>query len=275
MKVLLLTSDYHISANIGIKSFLEHPGLKKNHIEVVGILMADQFRLDEEHIKRTTYYFKRLNFLFLIKNILTNIWKKLKIFTARYVLPLQKREYYGIDELAEIYGIPFLGVSSVNSREAQDFIKKKKPDLLVSCFLLEIVKKEVLEMAKMGGINVHPALLQQHRGIFTSFWAIARNWKRSGATIHYMTENVDEGDVILQKHFFVYPSDTIHSINEKSAILGGKLLVKALINLKKGRGKRYRLKRLGQLFSLPTSTDIEGFNAKKGGVISWKDFFRL
>jgi len=275
MKVVLLTSDYHISANIGLKSFLDHPGLKKHSIEIAGIVRADQFNLGTKHLKRTAHYFRKMHFVFLLKNIVTNIWKQIKMFVARYLFRNRKREYYAVDELAEMHEIPFLEVDSVNSKTAIDFIKAKKPDLLVSCFLLEILKKEVLDIPKKGSINVHPALVQKHRGTFSAFWTIAKNWKKSGATVHYMTEEVDEGDVILQKHFFVYPSDTIHTINKKAARLGGKLLVKALINIKKNRVKRFQLKRVAKIFTSPRPADIKRFYAQGKSLISTKDFFRL
>lgn len=275
MKVVLLTSDYHVSANIGVKSFLEHPGLKKHEIEVAGIVLASQFSLDRKLLKRTAYYFKKVNFLFLAKNIITNIWKQIRIFTARYLIHDKTREYYGIDEMAKIHGIPFLQVDSVNSEKAVKFIREKKPDLLVSCFLLEILNNEVLNIPTKGSINVHPALVQQHRGVFSAFWTIARSWKKSGATVHYMNEKVDEGDIILQKHFFVYPSDTIYSINKKAARLGGRLLVRALINIKKNRVKRFQFKKLAELFTYPSNAEIKKFRAKGRHFISPRDFFRL
>jgi len=275
MKVVLLTSDYHVTANIGLKSFLDHPGLKKHGIEVVGIVMAGQFSLGKKHFKRTAYYFKKVNFVFLAKNILTNIWKKIGIFMARYLIPNEEREYYAIDELAKIHNIPFLEVETINSEIAQQFIKEKDPDLMVSCFLLEILKKEVLSIPKKGSINVHPALVQHHRGAFSAFWTIAKNWRKTGATVHYMTEAVDEGDVILQKHFFVYPSDTVYSVNKRAARLGGKLLVRALVNIKKNRVRRFHMKKAPQLFTFPSPVELKRFYARGKSLISPKDFFRL
>lgn len=275
MKVVLLTSDYHVSANIGVKSFLDHPGLKKHDIRVVGIVLASQFSLDKKLLKRTAYYFRKVNFLFLAKNIVTNIWKQIRIFVARYLIPDKTREYYGIDEMAKMHGIPYLLVDSVNSEKAIKFIREKNPDMLVSCFLLEILSKEVLSIPAKGSINVHPALVQKHRGAFSAFWTLVKNWKKSGATVHYMTEKIDEGDIVLQKHFFVYPSDTIYTINKRAARLGGKLLVKALINIKKNKERRFKFKKLAKLFSSPGSADMKKFYAKGRHFISIKDFFRL
>ncbi len=275
MKVLLLTSDYHISANIAIHSFLNQPEVKKGEIEVVGILIADQFSLDERSIKRTINYFKRLNPLFLIKNIVTNVYKQLSIGLARFFVSKKKRAYFGIEEMSEENDIPYLSVSSINSSVSEKFIKSIKPDMLVSCFLLEIVKDNILKLPEKGSINVHPSLIQKHRGIFTSFWALAKKWKRSGATVHYMNEKIDDGDVIIQKKFFVHPSDSIHSIDKKAAVLGGKLLVKALSKIKRNNVKPFRFKNVGKFFTTPTPAQIKSFYTKGHSLISRKDFFSL
>ena len=275
MKVVLLTSDYHVTANIGLKSFLDHPGLKKHDIEVMGIVVAGQFSFGKKHLKRTAYFFRKANFVFLAKNIITNIWKQIRIFIARYITHDKKREYYAIDELAKMHNVPFLEVETINSEKAHQFIKEKNPDLMVSCFLLEILKKEVLSIPKKGSINVHPALVQDHRGAFSAFWTIAKNWRKTGATVHYMNEAIDEGDVILQKHFFVYPSDTVYTVNKKSAHLGGKLLVKALINIKKNRVRHFHIKKAAKLFTFPNPAELKKFYARGKSLISTKDFFRL
>ena len=275
MKVVLLTSDYHVTANIGLKSFLDHPGLKKHNIEVASIVIAEQFSFGKKHFKRTAYFFRKANFGFLVKNIIANIWKKASIFVARCLIPNKKREYFALDELAKMHNIPILEVETINSEKAIDFIREKQPDLLVSCFLLEILKKKVLNIPKKGSINVHPALVQKHRGAFSAFWTIAKNLRKHGATVHYMTEGVDDGDVILQKHFFVYPSDTVYSVNKRAAHLGGKLLVKALINIKKNRARRFQIKRLAEVFSFPSPKELRKFYARGKSLMNTRDFFGL
>lgn len=275
MKIVLLTSDYHITANIGVKAFLDNPGLKKHGIEVAGIVVADQFSFGKKHLKRTAYYFRKMHFMFLLKNIVTNIWKQMKIFAGRHLFARRKREYFALNELGEKHNVPVFEVESINSAGARNFIRSQHPDMLVSCFLLEILQQDVLDIPPKGSINVHPSLIQKHRGAFSAFWTIARNWKKGGATVHYMTDKVDEGDVVLQKHFFVYPSDTIHSINSRAAKLGGKLLVKALINIKKKRARRYKLKTMAKIFTIPNNKEISAFYAKGRSLISTKEFFTL
>ena len=275
MKVLLLTSDYHISANIGVRTFLENPSLMKNGIEVVGIILVDQLNFDRKPIERTMKFLRRVGFVFFVTSVFTNIWKQIGMSFGRRFLRSKEREYLSMREMAETRGIPLLQTDSVNSERSVSFIRERKPDLLVSCFLLEMVKKEVLDIAPKGGVNVHPALFQHHRGVFSSFWAMMKGWRKSGATVHYMTQKLDEGKVILQKRFFVHPSDTMHCINRKSATLGGNLLAKAVVRIKRNRVRGYRTKRVGQMFTVPGIEDVRSFYRRGKSLIKAKDFFGL
>ena len=234
MKIILLTSDYHLSANIGVKTFLESPYLKKYDIQITGIVSASPYKADSSTWGKMRIFMKQAGWAFSLKSIITAIWKTIEIKLGKWFVPNKNREYFDIDEMAESRNIPFLKIRDINSQKAKRFMQESQPDYLVSCFLLQIVDKEVLAIPGKGAINVHPALIQEHRGTFSSFWILLKKWRSSGATIHFMTEKVDRGMIILQKRFFVHPSDTIHCINQKSAQLGARLLIKALIKLKRG-----------------------------------------
>lgn len=274
MKIILLTSDYHLSANIAMKAFLENPRLKKHDIEVAGIVMTSPYQLNGNLFRKMHQFMNRSGWGFSLKNIATHLWKKVVMKIPNWIIPLKNREYLNIKELAKIHHIPFLETHHINSDESKNFIKQKKPDYITSCFLLQIIDKEMLSIPKEGSINVHPALIQKHRGTFTSFWALLKNWRRSGVTVHIMTEKPDEGMVILQKHFFVHPSDTIHCVNKKSAKVGANLLVRALIKLKKTHTKGVLFRKIGKMFTMPTPKQVHQFYAQRKSIIKIKDFFK-
>lgn len=275
MKIVLLTSDYNLSANIAVKAFLENPYLKKHNIEIAGIVITSPYSLGKHTFKEMHRFMSKCGWGFSWKNIITNVWKKWTIKFGRWFVPNKSREYFDIDELAKHRNIPLLEIKNINSKESKQFMKKFKADYLVSCFLLQIVDKEVLSIPRKGAINVHPALIQNHRGTFTSFWALLKKWKESGATVHFMTEKLDKGKIILQKKFFVHPSDTMHCINKRSAKLGAKLLVKSLIKLKKERVKEILIKKIGQLFTMPTPEDVKRFYSQGRSLIKVRDFFKI
>lgn len=275
MKIVILTSDWYLSAKVALKNLLESPLLKKHDIQIVSILSVSNFELDKRTYKRTLNFIKKSGFKFFLKYTLINIWQNSMVKLAKYFVPNRKREYFDIEELADLHGIQYKAVADVNSLQTQEIIKQSSPDYLVSCLLLQILKKEVLDIPKKGGINFHPALTQKHRGVFSAFWALLSNFKKTGATVHFMTEKVDEGNVIIQKRFFIHPTDTINSVNEKNAKLGGELLVRALVKLKRTEEKGFLLKKLGKIFTIPSLENVQQFERKSKKLIKGIDFLRI
>lgn len=273
MKIILLTSDYHLSANIAVGTFLRKITPRK--IEVVGIISASTICFDERSLRISWKFLKRSGLRFFLKTVLTNLWQTVSLKIGKHFFNDGDREFFEIEELAEKNHIPFLAVSNINSKKVEKFIKERSPDYLVSCLLLQLVKKNILALPQKGSINFHPALFEAHRGGFSSFWALLKNRKKSGATVHFMTENLDAGKVLIQKNFLVKTSDSIFCINQKSARLGGKLLVKALSKLAKREKLAHFQKRLGKIFTMPTKKQAQIFQKKGKKIIHWRDLFRI
>ena len=221
--------------------------------------------------KQMRRFLKQAGVKFFLKSVASGAWRHLCIQFAKYCVPDKKRDFFEIEELAEQHGIPFLCAENINSETVHQFIKRKEPDCLVSCLLLQIIKKPLLGLPPLGAINFHPALLQEQRGTFTSFWTLLQNRSHSGATIHYMTERPDDGQVILQKRFFIKPSDTIHCVNQKSARLGGNLLVKTLVKIKKRSFQPRWIEQLGQFLTFPNRKEAGAFHQQGKGHMHWRD----
>ena len=77
-------------------------------------------------------------------------------------------------------------------------------------------------------MNIHPALLPRHRGLFPYFWVIAAGETESGGTINWVDHKFDTGDLLLQEKIPVQPADTIISLSYKSAVVGAEMLVEAV-----------------------------------------------
>lgn len=96
-------------------------------------------------------------------------------------------------------------------------LEQIKPDLIVLAGFLWLIPQAVIEAYRNKIINIHPALLPKYggKGMFgdrVHQAVLDHAEKESGITIHYVTENYDEGDVILQKTCPVRADDTIESL---------------------------------------------------------------
>jgi methionyl-tRNA formyltransferase len=105
--------------------------------------------------------------------------------------------------------------SSINSNEASIWIREFKPDIIFSLYYRDIVPSRILEIPKLGAVNLHPSLLPKYRGCFSVPWVIINNEYETGFTYHYMVPSVDAGNVLVQRRVTITPTDTAFSLYHK------------------------------------------------------------
>src|SRR5574344_819959 len=103
-----------------------------------------------------------------------------------------------------------------------------EPDIIITCAYGQIIPKEILDCPRLGCINVHASLLPKLRGGAPIHRAIMNGYTKTGITIMYMNEKMDDGDIISQEEIPILDNDTATSLHDKLSILGAKLLIKTL-----------------------------------------------
>lgn len=220
-------------------------------------------------------FINQTGYSFAFKSMLTSFTQSLTTYVARKIIPNKFREIFEIEELATQHAIHYLRADDINNQEVKDFCHNLEPDIFVSALLLQRVKTEMLNLPTLGSINFHPALVQEHRGTFASFWALVNNRHRAGATVHWMTEKFDDGAVICQRWFKIQRADSLYALDHRNARLGGNLLVKALVKIKHNKATPIRLS-LGKLFQMPKRQHTHAFEGSGKKVVStWREFFKL
>jgi len=132
--------------------------------------------------------------------------------------------------LALDLGIPIVQPRSLNKdNKAKEKIQSWNPDVIVVAAFGQILKKDVLEIAPWGCVNVHASLLPRWRGASPIQAAILNGDKKTGVTIMKMDEGIDTGDIISQRAIEIQPEDTGGILYEKLAKLGANLLVETLL----------------------------------------------
>ena len=99
--------------------------------------------------------------------------------------------------------IPFIIVDNINSKKFINFIKKLEPDINIISGFSYIFKKELINTAKYGSINLHAGPLPSYRGGSPLNWQIINNEKNIGVSIIKIDEGIDSGQVILQKNIIL------------------------------------------------------------------------
>tara|TARA_B100001769_G_C22112478_1_gene602321 strand:- start:3682 stop:4443 length:762 start_codon:yes stop_codon:yes gene_type:complete len=88
---------------------------------------------------------------------------------------------------------------SINNSANLKLISSYNPDLLVSILGNQIFKKDLINLASKGCINLHTALLPKYRGLMPTFWVLKNNEKYTGVSVFFVDEGIDSGPIILQK----------------------------------------------------------------------------
>ncbi|MBC5995064.1 formyltransferase family protein [Pontibacter cellulosilyticus] len=118
------------------------------------------------------------------------------------------------DELIALSGLPeeliYRG-GDFKTTEAIASLLDLQPDYIIGIHFPYIIRKEVLEIPQVGFLNLHPAYLPFNRGWHTPTWAIL-DGTPIGATLHFMSEELDAGDIIHQSELRVLPNDTANSL---------------------------------------------------------------
>lgn len=149
-----------------------------------------------------------------------------------------------------------------NNTEVINRIQALKPDAIVVVAYGKLLPKEILDLPPKGCINLHASLLPKYRGAAPINRAVINGDQKTGATTMFMSEKMDEGDILLQCSTEIMPHDTAETLHDHLAILGAELLVKTLDEIEKGE-----LKGIPQEHSKATY----GHKLKKeDGVIDWK-----
>lgn len=110
-------------------------------------------------------------------------------------------------------------------------IKDIKPDLIVTCAYGQILPKDLLEIPRLGCINVHASILPKYRGAAPIQWSLLNGDSKTGVSLMYMDEGMDTGDIIATNSINIDTNDNVGSLHDKLSILGANLLKDNLDNI--------------------------------------------
>ncbi|MCM3110201.1 methionyl-tRNA formyltransferase [Lederbergia lenta] len=136
---------------------------------------------------------------------------------------------------AEQHNIPVFQPEKIRLPEETEKILALEPDLIVTAAYGQILPAAILEVPKLGCINVHASLLPELRGGAPIHYAILEGKKKTGITIMYMVEKLDAGDIISQKEIPITEEDDVGTLFAKLSETGADLLAATLPELIAGK----------------------------------------
>ncbi len=170
--------------------------------------------------------------------------------------------FYSVTSLAKRRDIPVFRVKNINSRETVSELRKISPEILISIASPQIFRQDVIRSAGHT-LNIHAALLPNNRGMMPSFWVMAKGETETGVSVHYVDENIDTGNLVIQRRIAVEPDDTLHTLQTKVALAGSDALTEAVRLIREGAVVPIAPAGEGSYFSFPTK-EAAGEFRKRG-----------
>ena len=152
--------------------------------------------------------------------------------------------------------------STLKSNQFTDQIKRIQPDFLVVIAFGHILSEKILQLPKIGAINIHASLLPEYRGPAPIQWAIINGDSQTGITTMFMDKGMDTGNVLLTKKEPILPEDTAATLHDRLANTGADLLIKTL--------KDYAAHKLKPIVQDHSKATYAPLLKKQDGHIDWQ-----
>jgi methionyl-tRNA formyltransferase len=130
--------------------------------------------------------------------------------------------------------LPVIQPEKIKEESFLKLLKELKPEAMIVVAYGKILPKEILNIPRLGAINLHASLLPKYRGPAPIQWALIKGESITGVTTMLIDEGLDTGPVLMQKEVEITEDDDAMSLSNKLSKLGADLLVETIKKLRKG-----------------------------------------
>lgn len=146
----------------------------------------------------------------------------------------KEMQFTPVKQCAVAANIPVFQPVKIRTEEAVEKLRAYQADIFVVAAFGQILSKEILEMPRLGCINIHASLLPKYRGAAPIQWAIIDGEQETGVTIMQMDVGIDTGDMLMKKVVPIAKNETGESLDDKLMQAGAELIVEALPKIEAG-----------------------------------------
>jgi methionyl-tRNA formyltransferase len=152
--------------------------------------------------------------------------------------PNEMQWYASVAATAADYGLNVAAPAEANTPELAARVSALQPDFLFSFYYRSMLGAALLRAARRGALNMHGSLLPKFRGRAPVNWAILKGARETGATLHYMVERADAGDIVDQQSVPILQDDDAREVSAKVTVAAESVLVRSLPGLIAGTAPR-------------------------------------
>lgn len=127
-------------------------------------------------------------------------------------------------------------VSFDKIRQHVEYLREYQADCMVTCAYGQILSQDILDMTRVGVLNVHGSLLPKYRGSSPIQWCLINGEQETGVTIMRTSLGVDSGDIFTARSTPISTSDNAETLMSRLSHIGAELIVEALDMIERGEG---------------------------------------
>jgi methionyl-tRNA formyltransferase len=140
-----------------------------------------------------------------------------------------------VKEAATRLGVDVLQPAAIkNNTEFHERLAAIAPDAIIVVGYGRIIPQWMIDLPRLGNLNLHASLLPKYRGAAPIQWAIANGESTTGVTTMRIDAGLDTGDILLQRELPIAAGDTSETLGPKLALIGAELMVETLRGLDRG-----------------------------------------
>lgn len=218
---------------------------------------------------KLSYFVKGFGFLQSFKMgiilVFSKVLDKIDLLLFNGKLPGEKRS---ISIVAKKHRITFGVLKNLRDIETLNVLRSQNLDLILSFSAPCIFPTTLLEIPKHGCINLHCSLLPAYAGVLPSFWTMYHKEKINGATVHFMDDKIDNGDILGQVCIDISDCRSMYQSICKTKQAGGELMIDVIHRIMTDNVQVIpNDTSKGSYFSWPTIKQIQDYRKKGGRLI--------
>lgn len=202
--------------------------------DIVGVVLTKGDRLTIQKNKSKLEY---VISLLLIMGVFAFLMNSFKTVMHKIRRKMSKKLSFILDPTITGYatrkGLKTWQINTPNNQDFLQEIKHLEIDIIINQSQ-NILKSGLLSIPKIGTLNRHNALLPKNRGRLTPFWVLFKGETETGVSIHFVTEELDAGEIILQERYPITKKDNFNTLVKKNYEIAPIAMLKALDILEKG-----------------------------------------
>lgn len=170
------------------------------------------------------------------------------------------RTCHSVYAVAKKYNVKVDELPDVNSEEFRAMLRERGVEFIVSISGTQLYRKQLREQTTHGIVNCHGALLPTYRGLMPSFWTLANGEPAGGSSVHYVDRKLDNGPIIVQRGYRIWPHDTLEDVMARSKDLAAEAILECVRKVEYGPLTLMPNPEEQQThFSMPTKEDVRRF----------------